>query len=396
MEKTIEDILNELTDEQRDAVYFLVGSIAQNSEEAVAQSAMAGDTYSIFDSEPEYGPVLSHSDMTAIFDDAKRYGSLKDSVLEHSAEYGIEHIDWLFPDARTLDGAPDFIKRNMDWVQKVMNATHHTPFSRIKSVQADITADTARAKGYMKGHKKTEEVFTLLKRTTDPQTIYKRQKLDRDDILDINDFDVVSWLKTEMRLMLDEEIARAILIGDGRLSSSEDKIDETHVRSIWNDDVLYAPKYVVDGTTNRAKNLIKAIIKSRKDYKGSGNPTMYTTDEVLSEMLLIEDGIGHFLYPTLEALATTLRVKEIITVPVMDEIMTPRHDSTANKDYMPLAIIVNLTDYNIGADKGGAVNMFDDFDIDYNQQKYLIETRCSGALIKPKSALIYEEEYVDP
>lgn len=395
-EKTVKDVFDELTEEQKQVVYYMIGAaIDQKNGGGSGEEDEEDMKHNIFESdEPEN--TLTHADEEMIISDAKRFGSLKESFMQHAAEYGIEDIDWLFPEAKNLNTPPEFIQRDMGWVKRVMAAVHHTPFSRIKSMQADITEDAARAKGYLKGHKKKDEVFTLLRRTTDPQTVYKKQKLDRDDVVDITDFDVVSWLKSEMRMMLDEELARAVLIGDGRLSSSEDKISELHIRSIWNDDVLYAPKYVVDPGNNKAKALIRSIIKNRKDYKGSGNPVMFTTEDMLAEMLLIEDGIGHYLYTNESALATTLRVKEIITVPVMAEITTPRHDVTANKDYMPLAIIVNLSDYNIGADKGGAVSMFDDFDIDYNQMKYLIETRCSGALIKPKSAQIFEEEYVNP
>jgi hypothetical protein len=258
-----------------------------------------------------------------------------------------------------------------------MGAVHHTPFSRIKTMFADITEDEARAKGYIKGKLKKEEVFSLLKRTTDPQTIYKKQKMDRDDVIDITDFDVIAWLKSEMRLMLDEEIARAILIGDGRLASDDDKISEDHVRPVVKDADLYNIKVEVEPGTDDddlAKNFIRAAIKARKDYRGSGNPTLFCTEDLLSDMLLLEDGIGHLLYASESSLATTLRVKEIVPVPVMTE---------------QLGVIVNLADYNVGADKGGAVNMFDDFDIDYNQMKYLIETRCSGALVKPYSAMTF-------
>ena len=279
----------------------------------------------------------------------------------------------------------------MGWVKKVMNGTHHTPFSRIKSMFADITEDDARAKGYIKGKLKKEEVFTLLKRTTTPTTIYKKQKMDRDDIVDITDFDVVAWLKSEMRLMLDEEIARAILVGDGRLSSSDDKINESNIRPIWTDEDLYTIKALVSVAAGadedtKAKAFIRAAIKARKDYKGSGNPTLFTTEDVLTDCLLMEDGMGRIIYESPEKLANVLRVKEIVTVPVMENLTR----EVESKTHELMGIIVNLADYNVGADKGGAINMFDDFDIDYNQQKYLIETRCSGALIKPYSAIAIE------
>ena len=340
--------------------------------------------------------VLTHSEIQTIFADAAkdRLGSLKASVLAHAQDYGIEQIDWLFPDARELNNPPSFIQRDMGWVSKVMQGTRHTPFSRIKTTFADITADEARAKGYVKGNRKLEEVFTLLKRTTDPQTIYKKQKLDRDDVVDITDFDVVAWLKSEMRMMLDEEIARAILIGDGRATSSDDKISESHVRSIFRDDDLYVVRKELKEVQGeaKAKTFIKTVRKAWKDYKGSGNAIAFVTEDWLSELLLLEDGIGHFLYPTKETAANVLGVREIITVPVMADASTVRNDTVSGKTFKPAAIIVNLSDYNVGADKGGSVNMFEDFDIDYNQQKYLIETRCSGALVKPYSAIVIEEE----
>ena len=306
----------------------------------------------------------------------------------HAAEYGIDQIDYLFPEAKSLNNPPEFISREMGWVQKVMGAVHHTPFSRIKSMFANITEDEARAKGYIKGNLKKEEVFTLLKRTTTPTTIYKKQKLDRDDVTDITDFDVVAWLKSEMRMMLDEEIARAILLGDGRLSSSDDKIDESHIRPVISDDDLYTIKKLVTVKTSatddeKAKAFIRAAIKARKDYRGSGEPTLYTTEDTLTNCLLMEDTTGRVIYDTQEKLKNVLRVKDIVIVPVMENVN--------GKNGKPLmGVIVNLADYNVGADKGGAVSMFDDFDIDYNQQKYLIETRCSGALIKPYSAITLE------
>lgn len=328
--------------------------------------------------------------MEAIIADAKRYGSLKDSVLAH----GIEQIDYLFPDAKNMMTTPQFIQRDMGWVQKVMSAVHHTPFSRIKSIFADITEEDARAKGYIKGKQKKDEVFGLLKRTTTPTTIYKKQKLDRDDIIDITDFDVVAWLKSEMRMMLDEEIARAVLISDGRSASSDDKINEQNIRPIWTDDDLYTIKALIDinkqdinDVNIRAKAFIRSAIRARKNYKGSGEPTLYTTEDVLTDCLLLEDTTGRIIYDSPAKLAMTLRVKEIITIPVMEN--QSRTDKQNGKVEL-MGIIVNLADYNIGADKGGAVNMFEDFDIDYNAQKYLIETRCSGALTKPYSAIALE------
>ena len=375
------------------------------SDDELAQSDIGGKNSmkkNVFDGsmveEEVGGKTLTHSEMETIFTDAKRCGSLRDSVLAHSDEYGIEHIDYLFPDAKNIENTPGFIQRDMGWVSKVMQGTRHTPFTRIKTMFADITEDEARAKGYIKGNRKVNEVFTLLKRTTDPQTIYKKQKLDRDDVLDITDFDVVAWMKAEMRMMLDEEIARAILIGDGRQTSSDDHISESHVRSVLRDDDLYVVRKTLVEVPGepKAKTFIKTVRKAWKDYKGSGNAVAFVTEDWLSELLLLEDGIGHFLYPTKETAANVLGVRELITVPVMADSSTVRVDTVADKTYKPAAIILNLNDYNVGADKGGSVNMFEDFDIDYNQQKYLIETRCSGALIKPYSAIVIEEEVVAP
>ena len=384
-EKTVQDVFNELTEEQKQVVYALIGQALEDAQDGEDE----GDyemKQNVFDNdEMNSGNVLSHSDMMDIISDAKRYGSMKDSFLAHTQNYGIENVDFLFPDPENVNMPPTFIERDMGWVQKVMSGVHHTPFSRIKSMFADITADEARAKGYIKGNLKKEEVFTLLKRTTTPTTIYKKQKMDRDDVVDITDFDVIAWLKKEMRLMLDEEIARAILVGDGRLSSSDDKINETNVRPILTDEDLYTVKANITVAANatgseKAKAFIDEVIRSRKDYKGSGNPTLFTTEDMVTECLLLEDSMGHKLYKSEAELATTLRVKEIVTVEVMEGVKDKNNHDVAG-------IIVNLADYNVGADKGGAVNMFDDFDIDYNQQKYLIETRCSGALIKPYSAI---------
>ena len=385
-EKTVADVFNELTDEQKDVVYAMIG---QALEEGGADNEKNGGNeemkHNVFDADTETQEnVLSHAAMEEIIADGKRFGSMRDSFLAHAEDYGIDQIDYLLPDVKSLNTPPEFIQRDMGWVQKVMSSTHHTPFSRIKSMFADITEDEARAKGYIKGKLKKEEVFSLLKRSTTPTTIYKKQKMDRDDIIDITDFDVISWLKAEMRMMLDEEIARAILVGDGRLASSDDKINEQNIRPILNDADLFTIRWsVAAGSSDdeKAKNFIKAAIKSRKNYKGSGSPVMFTTEDMLTDMLLLEDTIGHRLYKTEAELSTALRVTEIVTVPVMENLK-----DKDNKDVY--AIIVNLSDYNVGADKGGAVNMFDDFDIDYNQQKYLIETRCSGALIKPFSAIV--------
>lgn len=399
-EKTIQDVVDSMTEEQKNVLYALVGQALEGKE--MAQSAIEENEnnieedggeqemkHNVFEGkETEKKDVLSHDAMETILKDAKRYGSLKESFLAHADAYGIKDIEWLFPDAKNVNMPPDFIKRDDSYVQKVMRGVHHVPFSRIKSMHANITADEARAKGYIKGNLKKEEVFTLLKRTTTPTTIYKKQKLDRDDVVDITDFDVVAWLKMEMRMMLDEEIARAILVGDGRLSSSDDKINEQCIRPIATDDDLYcvkAPVSVASAATEDeiAKAFIKTVIKSRKEYKGSGSPTLFTTEDVLTNCLLLEDKNGRIIYDTVEKLATALRVKEIVTVEVMEGAKTKVE--TVEKPLM--ALMVNLADYYVGADKGGSVNMFDDFDIDYNQQKYLMETRCSGALVKPFSAV---------
>jgi HK97 family phage major capsid protein len=319
---------------------------------------------------------------------------MKTSVLAHADDYGIKDIDWLFPEAKTFQDKPEFISRKMEWVSAVMDGVHKSPFSRIKSVFADITADEARAKGYMKGDLKENEVFTLLRRTTEPCTIYKKQQLDRDDVIDITDFDVVAWIKAEMRIMLDEEIARAILVGDGRLNSDDDKIKEDCVRPIWKEaDLFCLKKEVTIGKDDdeTAKNFIRACIKSRKDYRGSGSPILFTTEDFLTDMLLLEDSIGHALYPTEQALATKLRVSKIVTVPVMENLTRPVTKSGTAYTNTLMGIIVNLNDYNVGADKGGSISMFDDFDIDFNQQKYLMETRISGALTKPYSAIVLEK-----
>lgn len=397
---TVEEVFNTLTEDQKTVVYALIGKAIEEKESEyeddyegegnMKHNAFDNDFYDdtlIYDDE---GHALTHSDVKAVFDDVKRYGSLKDATLAH----GITNIDYLFPDEKLVGDVPGLIKRDTNWVKHFMDKVHHTPFSRIKSIYANLTEDDARAKGYIKGNLKKEEVFSLLKRSTTPTTVYKKQKMDRDDIIDITDFDVVSFLKSEMRLMLDEEIARACLIGDGRLSSSDEKINEQNIRPIYTDADLYSIKQNIvvkaDATSDeKAKSFIKACVKARKNYKGSGNPTLYTTEDVLTDCLLLEDSTGRVIYDNTEKLATALRVKEIVTVEVMEN--QSRTVDSATRHLM--GIIVNPGDYSIGADKGGAVNMFDDFDIDYNQQKYLIETRCSGALTKPYSAIVVEMEY---
>ena len=395
-EKTIEDILNTMNDEQREAVDYLVGAAAiladeddEDYEEGDKNKDMKHNAFDM--TMDDSNDALMHDALDTILSDGKRFGSLRESFLAHAEDYGIDSIDYLFPDAQNVTDTPQFIKRETEWVADFMNRTHHTPFSRIKSLFANITEDEARAKGYIKGKYKKEEVFSLLKRTTTPTTIYKKQKLDKDDVNDITDFDVVTWIKAEMRLMLDEEIARACLVGDGRLASSDDKINETNIRPIWTDEDLFTIKALVsvkstDTDDVKAKNFIKTAIKARKNYKGSGTPTLYTTADVITDCLLIEDGVGRRIYNTINDLATALRVSKIVECEVMEGLS--RNDSGTTKNLM--GIIVNPTDYNIGADKGGSVNMFDDFDIDYNQMKYLLETRCSGALVKPYSAIAIE------
>lgn len=395
-EKTVEEVFNTLTDEQKTVVYALIGQAledkANEEDEEDEEDTKGGNEtmkHNVFDQEEEnMENTISHSDMMAVINDTKRYGSMKDSAIAH----GIEHLDYLFPDAQNVTDTPAFVARDTGWVQKVMKSVSHTPFSRVKSVLANITEEDARAKGYIKGKQKKDEVFALLKRTTTPTTVYKKQKLDRDDMVDITDFDVVAWLKTEMRMMLDEELARAYLVGDGRLSSSDDKINEQNIRPIWTDDDLFTIKALVEvgasaTADDKAKAFIRAAIKARKNYKGSGEPSLYTTEDVLTDCLLLEDTTGRVIYDTAAKLANALRVKEIVTVPVMEGLS--RTDSETHTRKL-MGIVVNLADYNVGADKGGAVNMFDDFDIDYNAQKYLIETRCSGALIKPYAAIALE------
>lgn len=390
--RTIQDIFDTFTPDEKKVAFFLIGkaieesgSMEQSDIPNIDDESEENDTmkHNVFENNQVNNDetILSHAEIEEIFRDTKQYGTLKNSALAH----GVTNIEYLFPDAKTVTPTPELIKRNDDWVSKVMGAVHRTPFSRIKSTAANLTEDDARAKGYMKGKLKKDEVFSLLKRTTEPTTIYKKQKLDRDDVVDITDFDVVAWIKSEMRMMLNEEIARAILIGDGRLTSSDDKIPEDHIRPVAFDSELYTVPIEVTVAAqatddDKAKAIIRSIIKGRKEYKGSGNPVMYTTEDVLTDMLLMEDKMGRVVYDSVTKLATALRVSEIVTVPVMEGLK----DSEGNA---VIAVIVNLADYNVGADRGGEVNMFDDFDIDYNAMKYLIETRCSGALTKPYSAL---------
>ena len=405
----IDELLDSMTEEQQEAVSNLMelayqqgleeasGGASEENEE-VEQSGMneGGNEImhkNVFERKEE-DVVLQHGmdaeTASAIIREAKDNGqSMKATSLAHS----IQDIEWLFPEAKSASATPEWIKRDTGWVAGVLNGVHHTPYSRIKSRFADIREDEARARGYIKDEYKKEETFSLLKRTTTPQTIYKKQKLDRDDIIDITDFDVVAWIKAEMRMMLDEEIARAIMIGDGRLASSEDKIKEEHVRPIWKDDDLYSVKVKVtyaSGADDNAKAQanIKALIKNRKLYKGSGNPKFYTTEDVLADMLLITDTTGRFIYESVQNLANKLRVSEIVTVPVFDN----QTRTSGGTTLQLLGIMVNLADYNVGADKGGAINMFEDFDIDYNKEVYLIETRISGALTVPFSALVLECE----
>lgn len=417
-EETVMDVFNTLNEKQKNAVYAMIGAAYEATPPAKDEENTneEGDTdmkHNVFDTDVQKeNQVLSHSDITAIISDAKRTGSLRDAAIAHNAgeithaatdddghqvTYGVANIDYLFPDARNITREPLFIKRDTGWVTVVMSAVKHSPFSRIKSIFADITADDARAKGYLKGNKKVEEVFTLLKRSTTPTTIYKKQKMDRDDVVDITDFDVVSWIKSEMRVMLDEEIARAILVGDGRSSASDDKINESNIRPIWTDDSLYTIKATVqlgasETETTKGKKFIKAVLKARKNYKGSGNPILLTTEDVLTDLLLIEDTNGRNIYESVDKLATALRVSKIVTSPVLEN-QTRVGTSAVDGDTKTrtlMGIIVNLSDYTVGADKGGAVNLFEDFDIDFNQEKYLIETRCSGALTKPYSAIAIE------
>lgn len=398
-DETVEHVFNSLSDKQKEVVYNMIGQAREdgksegkkatsddktkNNEPNKEDKSMKHNLFDL-DSQKNSKNVLSHSAVAEIIGDGKRYGSLKESFLAHAAEYGVDQVDMLFPEYQSVNGeTPQFIKRQPDgWVDTVMNGVHHTPFSRIKMVFADLREDEARAKGYMKGKLKKEEVFGLLKRTVDPTTVYKKQKMDRDDIIDITNFDIVAWLKGEMRMMLDEEIARAILFGDGRSTLSEDKISETNIIPIISDADLYTIKKVVTPESNEKLGhaLITSAVKAQDGYEGSGNTTLYAAPATVTDMLLLEDADGRRMYKDMNELALAMNVNRIVKVPA---------------SIIPTGVyglIVDLNDYNVGADKGGAVNMFDDFDIDYNQMKYLIETRCSGALVKPYSAIALKSE----
>lgn len=393
-EETLKDVFDTLTEKQKKVVYAMIGMALEDKENGNAQEDKemkhnAFDTSNEADNQTE----LMHSEVLAAIEDAKKSGSMKDAFISH----GITNVDTLFPEVQAVNKTPELIARDTNWVSVVMGGVKHTPFSRVKSTAANITADEARARGYIKGKQKISEVITALKRTTLPTTVYKLQKMDRDDVIDITDFDVVAWLKQEMRGMLDEELARAFLIGDGRDGSDDSKINEQNIRPILGDNSTYTVTRTLTRTSGEtdsdfAKDFIKDVVKSRKEYKGSGNPILFTTEDLLTEMLLIEDKIGHRIYKTEAELATALRVSKIVTVPVFEG----HKREVGGKNYALMGILVNLADYNVGADKGGAVNMFDDFDIDYNKYEYLIETRCSGALVKPYSAITFEEQIAEP
>lgn len=433
---SIQDIIDTMNDQQKDALVYVVSNALESAEgsddDYYDDDDSDADDYDDYDDYEEdesdmmehayenyeTDAVIAHDAMNAVIEDGKRFGSLRESFKFHAEEgaiahaidttgmdlptltnqeyntkfgYGVNSPEMLYPEAKSLNIPPEFIKRDTDWVSVVWNGVHRTPFSRIKSMFANITEDEARAKGYIKGKMKKEEFFSLMKRVTVPQTVYKKQKLDRDDIIDITDLDVVRWIRQEMRIMWDEETARAMLIGDGRPGTDSDKISEEHIRPIAKDVALFTiQKEVEEGATLEAtaKNMMKAAVRARKDYKGSGDPIMFTTEDWLTSMLLIEDGIGHYIYKSVSELATALRVSRIVTVPVMEGFKLDNGNEL-------MAIIVNLKDYNVGTDKGGEVNMFDDFDIDYNQYKYLIESRCSGALIKPYSAIVLSKKVTD-
>ena len=393
-EETIQDVFNTLSEKQKKVVYAMIGMALEDKENGNAQEDKemkhnAFDTSNEADNQTE----LMHSEVLAAIEDAKKTGSMKEAFISH----GITNVENLFPEVQAVNKTPELIARDTSWVNVVMGSVKHSPFSRVKSTAANITADEARARGYIKGKQKISEVITALKRTTLPTTVYKLQKMDRDDVIDITDFDVIAWLKQEMRGMLDEELARAFLIGDGRDGSDDSKINEQNIRPILGDNATYTVARTLtrtSGETNSdfAKDFIKDVIKSRKEYKGSGNPILFTTEDLLTEMLLIEDKIGHRIYKTEAELATALRVSKIVTVPVFEG----HKREVGGNNYALMGILVNLADYNVGADKGGAVTMFDDFDIDYNKYEYLIETRCSGALVKPYSAVTFEEKLAEP
>ena len=413
-EKTVQDVFNELTEEQKNVVYFMIGEALKSKG---GEAAHSDDDYNeedtlmhtnVFEDQAK-AEYLAHAEeffseesTASIFKDAKRLGSLKEAVLQHAAannivdENGDPAIDWLFPDAKTLENTPEWINIKQEFVTEFMSRVHKSPFSRVKSIFADITETEARAKGYTKGNKKIDEVFKLLRRTTTPTTVYKKQTIDRDDVIDITDFDVIAWLKAEMRVKLDEELVRAFLVGDGRSDVAPDKISETNIRPIWTDDDLFTikAKIAVPADADEddiGKAVIKGAIKARKDYRGSGNPILFTTEDSLTNMLLLTDSTGRDLYDTPEKLATKLRVSKIVTSEVMENLTrTVELQGGGTETRTLYGIIVNPTDYNVGTDKGGQVALFDGFDIDYNQMKYLIETRCSGALVKPYSAIALE------
>ncbi len=397
--KTLEDVYNSMTDEQKECCHALVGLALEERDGEENNNGEEDETvkHNVFDKDSNQ-TVLKHSidDINKVVKTAKSSGTMKAAFENAGIEtseidaisHGIDNIDWLFPEDHLLDNPPRIIDKPDDWVSVVMGGVHHIPFSRFKSMFADLTEDDARAKGYIKGNFKKEEVFGLLRRSTSPTTVYKKQKLDRDDVIDITSFDVVAWLKNEMRYKLNKELALSYLLGDGRLAASEDKIDENCIRPIFNDADLFTIKVQVKTTgltavEDKYKALIKQILRSRKEYRGTGSPTLFTTEDALTEMLLLEDGIGHALYADEAALARKLRVSKIVTIPEME-------GRKGAKGGDLVAVIVNLADYTVGADKGGAVSMFDDFDIDFNAQKYLIETRCSGALTTPFSAMAVE------
>lgn len=396
---TLGEIFDGMTEEQKTAVYAIVGQLIDTEdEEAEAPSEDTAHTdttedtmahQNVFEgSKTEELPTLSHADVEAIFEDAKTRGSLKDAVLAHADTYGIKQIETLFPEAKDLWNTPEFIKRKTEWVSTVVSGAKHSPFSRIRTRFADITADEARAKGYIKGNKKEDEVFTLLQRVTSPTTIYKKQRLDRDDILDITDFDVVSWIRGEMKIMIEEEIGRAILIGDGREITSKDKIKEDCIRPIYKEDSLYAPRVIMAKDTS-TEDVLDSIVRAMDDYDGAGSPTWFADPRLITEILLLKDKMGHRLFRSVSELADYVGVGKIVKVPLMKGLL---RNSTKNGDLDALGILVNMADYTIGADKGGQLFAAEDFDLSFNQYHYLLETRLSGALTHPKSALIIERK----
>lgn len=391
---TVQEVFDTLDDTQKNVVFAMIAAAIETGNEEAEHSDNEGDSEfmkkNVFDQSvsDKAGPILTRAQIETVMTDARRIGSFKDAFLSHTAEWGIENIDILFPDPRNVRTEPDLIKRDDDWVTAFLNATYKTPFSRIRSMSADLTEDEARAKGYITGKRKKEEVFPVMKRVTTPTTVYKKQKLDRDDMVDITDFDVVAFLKREMRLLLNEELARAFLVGDGRDIASADKIDPMNIRSIWQDDELYTHNMILAANVT-VQEIIDSVVRARKFYKGSGNPNFYTTEELITEMMLSRDLNQRRMYNTQAELASALRVSNIIAVEVMEDLSRPIAGGPDTASL--IGILVNPRDYTVGADKGGQVSLFDDFDIDFNQYKYLIETRCSGALTKPKSAVSIEK-----